>query len=854
MRILVVSNLYPPHHVGGYEIGCEEAVAGLTTRGHEVLVLTSSFGVAGPQSDGRVHRQLSLSSERFPSWQATAIKEATNQAAFHDLCVRFRPEVVFFWNLTHCSVSLPALAGRMGLPACYYVFDNWMATWELDRWRQLRLDAHGHSRDRPFFGQSSAYSELALPPRSLDFTHAMFASRYLRDICIQTGHPAAQSPVIPWGVDTARFHPDENPARLPQRLLFVGQLLPHKGADTAIRALGSLKSDPRSPEVSLTIVGESNHPAGSLGARYVCELRALAASCGVAEEVHFLGAIAREALPEIYRAHDVFLFTSTWAEPFGIVLLEALASGLAVVGTATGGSAEIIADGDNALVFPPGDSKTCAALVRRLRQDQPLFDGLRANARRAAQTRFPLDQALDRLEAVVAETARATRSGPATTPEPIRLPRVESVLWRVRLVGPILAVARLLRPASVSHLFLRLFNRVTDETFVALTALFFWRRPPPPRDGGRIGSVLVVQLAHVGDLVLSGPALRELRRALPDAWIVLAVQGFTSPLAEKCPFIDELVTFDWKGSSDRPRRTRLGWWLAAARLAARRLWKRRIDLAISLHWDDDQCQQASAILMLVSGAARRVGYRNPATGGPGAVPRVSRRWLTGGPLRLGAKHDVQRQLDILRELNLPVGDERLEVWTAPEDDEFARRLTGPLLDRHHPLLVMMAPGARSPLRRWPIERYAETASWLQKRYQAALVLVGGDEDRALAAQIESRLDPRRTVNLAGKTGLRRLAAVAKRCDLFVGADSGPMHVAAAAGAIVVGLFSSGEHRRFHPWGSEHASVRLDLLCCPCSERCTFDRPRCLEGITVAQVQGAVASRLAAIIPRQRLSP
>jgi len=103
-------------------------------------------------------------------------------------------------------------------------------------------------------------------------------------------------------------------------------------------------------------------------------------------------------LPEIYRAHDIYVFPSVWAEPFSISLLEAMAAGLGVVSTATGGSREILEDGVNALVFPPDDHVACAEQIRRYLLDPVLFDNLRMTGREVVIEKYRIGKMVDAVE------------------------------------------------------------------------------------------------------------------------------------------------------------------------------------------------------------------------------------------------------------------------------------------------------------------------------------------------------------------------------------------------------------------------------------------------------------------------
>ena len=127
-------------------------------------------------------------------------------------------------------------------------------------------------------------------------------------------------------------------------------------------------------------------------------MRALPAQLGVAGRVHFLGKIPRAELPGIYAAHDVLIFPSEWDEPFAITPLEAIASGLVVIGTTTGGSGELFRNRETAMTFAAGDAADCARAIRELCADRELFGQISFNARLVVRSQHTLDAMVDKIE------------------------------------------------------------------------------------------------------------------------------------------------------------------------------------------------------------------------------------------------------------------------------------------------------------------------------------------------------------------------------------------------------------------------------------------------------------------------
>ena len=395
MRILVISNFYPPHIIGGYEIGCRDIVEALKSRGHEVRVLTSTFGVNHPEHSGHVYRWLKTDlALKIDGARADLLKiirkESINQRAFARVCRDFLPDVVYVWNATHISISLAVRAQQMGLPVCYFISDHWLNRWESDALYSLRNRSPRRLHRRLAWKPLAALVKASgiMPRAEPDLSRVQFASRFLKLAALEAGRPVANAEVIHWGIDGNRF-PFNEASHDSRRLLYVGQVTLLKGVHTAVEALKLIVEQPCYRSTMLTIVG---------GPDYDNRIGRLVSSLGLERNVSFTGLIPRDRLPAIYREHDVLLFPSVWDEPFSITLLEAMSSGLAVVGTNTGGSPEILEDEVNALIFPKEDAGACAAQIARLLKAPELFESIRRNGRRTVEEGFRLEQMVERID------------------------------------------------------------------------------------------------------------------------------------------------------------------------------------------------------------------------------------------------------------------------------------------------------------------------------------------------------------------------------------------------------------------------------------------------------------------------
>lgn len=354
--------------------------------------------------------------------------------------------------------------------------------------------------------------------------------------------------------------------------------------------------------------------------------------------------------------------------------------------------------------------------------------------------------------------------------------------------------------------------------------------------------VFVVRLDEIGDVVMTTPFLRELRRNLPHAWITLVVKPAVYNLVELCPYVNEVLTYDWSG----PRFLRL--WLRhwrALQLAWKQFWRRRYDLAILPRWDTDHYH--GTYLLYLSGAPWRVGYSENVTAPKKRDNRGFDFLLTHVLENNILKHEVEHNLDMIRFIGGKVEDERLELWVGLGDESFADEV----LKKHNvqpdELLVGFGPsGGNSPLKQWPVSNFATVGTWLQTEFGARVVIVGGSGEEPMGEEISYAVGPS-AINMVGRTTLRQMATLLKRCHLYAGNDAGPMHVAAAMRIPVVALFGSSCHHRFGPWHKPSILLWSGLPCSPCfqehhpdrCQRCIFDRLHCMLNITVDQVKEAV---------------
>jgi glycosyltransferase involved in cell wall biosynthesis len=375
-RILTLTNWFPPHSRGGYEILCDDIVTSLAARGHEVEVLCSDDRLSGaPGSDERpfpIQRVLRMYWRDGAPWRPdlrTQVEiERHNQRQLEAALDRIRPDVVSVWHMGALSLNLLSGVARRELPMVYGICDDWLTYGlALDPWS-------GYWRRTPAHRAAArAVTRLSGLPTLLPDLGATgcfcFISAATRDRARADSpwcYPVA--PVVHAGIDSALYpRPDATPERpWAWKLLYMGRLDARKGTDSLLRALARLPG-----KSTLSMIGREEAAERS-------RLESLAYELGVADRVTF-GWVEHTATPDVYREHDCLVFPSTWPEPFGLVPLEAMASGVPVVATGVGGSSEFLVDGVNCLLFPPEDDAALAKAVLRLAGDVALREHLRHN-------------------------------------------------------------------------------------------------------------------------------------------------------------------------------------------------------------------------------------------------------------------------------------------------------------------------------------------------------------------------------------------------------------------------------------------------------------------------------------------
>ncbi|MEO6183908.1 MAG: glycosyltransferase family 4 protein [Verrucomicrobiota bacterium] len=413
MKILVLSNLYPPHYVGGYELHCQTIVEALRARGHVVQVLTSNHGLDQEetfQNNSDTERSLKIHGMFGHPWLnifRLRHQEQHNNLKLRDAIRRFQPELVYVWNLSGLSKSMVFTLQAQQIPTVFVVCDHWIArsaegdVW-LNWWNAKNVSMK-HKLIRSVLttiGLRDRWNKTA-PTNSTGqfvFQRIYFCSRALRDFTAAAGFNVQHAAAIYCPINIHRFSGEPRTARQPlQRLLYVGRLTEDKGVMTALRAM-SLVKDKFAGELVIYGHGENE---------YEQQLKKFTEKNKL--PVTFANACRPEQMPAVYNAHDALLFTSEWAEPFALTPLEAMASGLPVIGTTTGGSGELLRHGENSLTYTAGNAEELARRILELNADDTLRARIAIAGYCEVRERFEESKIVGEIESYLTETLKTWR-------------------------------------------------------------------------------------------------------------------------------------------------------------------------------------------------------------------------------------------------------------------------------------------------------------------------------------------------------------------------------------------------------------------------------------------------------------
>ena len=405
MRILLLSNLFPPHVEGGAEILAGDVAAGLERLGHQVLVLTSSFGLNRAEQNGHTWRTLRLAppahfDRRRPLWRQLDqpyyyYRRYHCPANAHELrrvVAETQPDVLYIWEIAGLGVnSLLNALGGLEVPIIFHLGSY------------LLLYARSPDTEQSHLRIRWLKRRLIGTVPSLAWTSLIAVSAAVKQQYVQAGFDPERIEVIYNGIDPrflslpqTKDMANEDDTNACAQLLFVGRLRDEKGILVILKALDLLMNEqsrkgPEKPCLHLNVFGSGDKT-------YVGELEAFLHEKHLADLVTFHGKVSQDELIRYYDCSDVMLVPSLWQEPFGLVIAEAMARGLPVIASNIGGPAEILTHGVNGLLIEPGDAQVLASAITQLLENPRQRAQLAQAARVTVRERFTIEENARRVE------------------------------------------------------------------------------------------------------------------------------------------------------------------------------------------------------------------------------------------------------------------------------------------------------------------------------------------------------------------------------------------------------------------------------------------------------------------------
>jgi glycosyltransferase involved in cell wall biosynthesis len=400
MKILIVTNYYPPYDVGGYELRCKETAEELKQRGHDVLVLTSKRGSGSSLHQEKVFRSLFVNSldsldepqlaDPFRFYQRYgelkwAIQSRRNYGIAFELIRSASPDLVFIWNLGRIGVAPVLAAQKLNIPVVFSVGDYWLLH------IMHKLCNHSNPVKRQYWAAILGLDDF----HQLDLRHLIMNSEALKQAYIKNGFQAENIRVIPRGIKADLILPIPKVNEAPRshsgpiRLLFVGRIVPEKGPEAAINAVEILRKKYGENDIKFDFVGDGPQ-------KYISSLMNMISHLKLENNVRFRGKLDRSAVLDLYLDYDALLFPYRWDEPFGGTVLEAMARGLPVIISSHGGPVDMVCDGETGLLVPVDEPTKFAEAVERLVQDPVLADRLRRAALQTIRQKYTLENVVDR--------------------------------------------------------------------------------------------------------------------------------------------------------------------------------------------------------------------------------------------------------------------------------------------------------------------------------------------------------------------------------------------------------------------------------------------------------------------------
>jgi len=395
MNILVISNLYPPIYEGGYELACEQMVNFLLQRGNNVQVITSDYRKeADLQPLEYVHRVLTwdhkIHNKRYYQRICWLIKrELRARRVYHHW--RFFPDIVFAWNCNGIPISFLQYFQRNDIPIICYVFDEWLCHWNDDVWISMKKSISAQPWKQGIKDVIIKRCGL-ITEKELSFNNLMCCSKFIKGVMAEKFHRPQSISLQPWGIDIEHFTFSPHRKGETTQLLFVGRFCYEKGVHELIEMVIILIKHYKK-DITLSLYGFITDE------EYYFSLKQQVNDAELSNKIKFFSYVDHEQIKDLYHSHDILIFPSLWAEPFGITILEAMASGIIVIASGTGGSKELIVDHESGFFYNKNTISEGIKVIKTVvEMGESDLCHIREDARKRVESLFDLKQVYSNIE------------------------------------------------------------------------------------------------------------------------------------------------------------------------------------------------------------------------------------------------------------------------------------------------------------------------------------------------------------------------------------------------------------------------------------------------------------------------
>jgi lipopolysaccharide heptosyltransferase II len=688
-----VLQLVPKLNVGGVEKGTVEIARALVLNGHKAVVVSGG---------GPFEKKLAASGARHYTFPVGKKNPFVMIYCYFRLKQIIRKENI---DIVHGRSRIPALIGYLAARRERRIFIT---------------TAHGQYK-RHLISRVMGWGKVVIVASETMARHMHENFGVVRDKMV----------MIPRGVDLNSFpfiSPSKKEAR-PFRIGMICRFTPLKGHLDFLKAASYVLR--KVPELEVVLMGDRV----SARPEYIKKLELTIRHLLIGSIVKFKE--PDEGVPEVLKELNVLVSANREQEAFGRSIIEAQASGVAVVATRVGGVVENVEDGVTGLLCEPGNPSDMANAILRISADPELRMKIAKNARNNVEKLFSLK--------------------------------------------------------SMTEATLKTYEKILEGK-----------------------KILVFKISSLGDVILSVPSLRAIKKRFQNSSIKVLVDVKFRKVLEKCPYIDEIITCDFDGR-DRGR----GFLKLAAKLRAE-----DFDLSI-----DFQNNSRSHLLAFLAMIPVRYGYNNH-----------KKSFLINRKIELPSKliGPVDHQARVLGLLGIMPAEKHLELWVDEESEKWTRDfLNANWLQESQKLVGISFSASRKwKTKNWSLSSFMELTRMLAQEKGIRVVLLGVEDDLPLAETFIKKVSAK-PINAVGKTDIPRLISLIKRCNAIVTGDSSSMHIASAVGCPFVAIFGPTSPERHLPPSGTCKVIKKNVRCSPCYKGMCYKGHRCMTSVRPQEVLDAV---------------